>query len=604
MSTVSAIGEIVSRHFTWVELLVYTIVLFLLLFLYLYLLKSKKRKLEEMVADKMHMMQKAFEVCKDAVLILSEKQEILYANQPMRQLLKLDERYQNRLLDSMIKVHVEKEWRTLDRLVKEKQMVQDNYRFSLMQTELLTIEKEEIPVNLYIDTAEPGEFAVSGWSIVSIHDLSEERAREEATFHHRLTGLPNQVKALHDINALNAKLHLSDTKIALVLIDIDNLSVLRSIIGYEQTNAILKKFARYLKKLSEKHHFSVYHTFYNHFLLTVTEIHDIEETKVLLKKIQKELSYFYKIGDSRLYLTASIGISVYPDSGVMIKLFDNAFKALAAAEKRGHGRIEIYLPETQTHTYDELTLYNDMHEALAKDQFEVYYQPLVDAKSKEVVSAEALIRWRHPKYGMISPDIFIPIMEQTGFIVDLGRFVLDEVLKQQKRWALFKFKEVEVSVNISLLELETGEFVEHVIERLKYHQATPELLKFEITEGLAMQHEKHSAQQFLELRKLGIGIVLDDFGTGYTSFSYLKRFPATVLKIDKVLIDYIMTNEEDQRIVRSIIDLGHSLGMKIVVEGVETQEMSDLLEKYGCDYMQGFFFSRPLPVFEFQKMLR
>jgi polar amino acid transport system substrate-binding protein len=549
-------------------------------------------------------MQEAFELCNDAVLILSEKQEILYANQPMKELLKLDGRYHNTVLESMVKVYVDKEWRTLDRWVQETQKMKETCRFSLPQTKLLTLEREEILVNLYLNMTESEILTVSGWSIVSIHDLSEERQRREAEFHHRLTGLPNQLKALHDINALNAKLHLSDTKTALVLIDIDNLLVLRSIIGYEQTNAILKKFASYLNQLSKEHHFSVYHTFYNHFLLIITGIHEIEETKVLLKKIQEELIHFYKIGDSRLYLTASMGISIYPDSGVMIKLFDNAFKALAAAEKKGHGRIETYLPEIQTHAYDELTLYNDMHEALEKDQFEVYYQPLVDAKEKRVVSAEALIRWRHPKYGMIRPDIFIPIMEQTGFIVELGRFVLDEVLKQQKRWALFKFREIEVSINISLLELETGEFVDHIVERLNYHQANPELLKFEITEGLAMQHEKQSAQQFLALRKLGVGIVLDDFGTGYTSFSYLKRFPATVLKIDKVLIDYILTNEEDQRIVQSIIDLGHGLGMKIVVEGVETQAMADLLERYGCDYMQGFFFAKPLPVFEFQKMLR
>ena len=604
MSIISAIGETLSLQFSWTNLLVWTVLFLLAIRVYLYFLKSRKRKIQDVVSDKINVMQKAFEVCKDGVLILSEKQEILYANKPMKKLLKLKEQYENTPLDNIIKVNVGKEWRTLNRLVKENQISKETYRFSLVQTKLLTMEKEEIPVNLYIDSAETGVSSTSGWSIVSIHDLTEAKQKEEAEYHHRLTDLPNQIKALHDLNALNARLHLSDAKTVLVLIDIDNLSVLRSIIGYEQTNAILKKFALYLKRVAKEKHFSVYHTFYNNFLLTITDVYDIEETKEMMRNIQKELRRFYKIGGSRLYLTASIGISVYPDSGPAIKLFDNAYKALASAEKKGYGRMELYLPEPQKHAYDELTLYNDMHEALERDQFEVYYQPLVDAKNKEVVSAEALIRWRHPKYGMIRPDIFIPIMEKTGFIVDLGKFVLDEVLKQQKRWELFKFRQVEISINISLLELETGEFVDNVIDRLKYHQTNPELLKFEITEGLAMQNEKHSAHQFLELRKLGVGIVLDDFGTGYTSFSYLKRFPATVLKIDKILIDYIMTNEEDQRIVKSIIDLGHSLGMKIVVEGIETQAMADLIESYGCDYMQGFYFAKPLPVFEFQKMLR
>ncbi len=603
MGFVSEISKIIQQA-GWGNVVAGSVLLLFFIFFYRYRLRVEKKKLRSMVSDKISVMQKAFEVCKDAVLILSDTQEILYANKPMKKLLKLDENYYETFLNNMIKVEAGKEWRTLSRLIKEKEMSKKAYRFSLMQTKLLTLDKKEIPVNLYIDTVEEGENTTSGWSIISIHDLSEEKKKEEAEYYHRLTNLPNQIKALHDINALNAKLHLSDKKLVLVLIEIDKLLVLRSIIGYKQTNAILQKFARYLEQLGQEKHFKVYHTFSNNFLLIIPEVDDIEEVKLWGERIEKELSTFYKIGGSRLYLSASMGMSVYPDSGPVIKLFDNAYKALAKAEKTGYGRMEIYIPEIQKHGYDELMLYNDMHEALARDQFEVYYQPIVDAQSKEIKSAEALIRWHHPKYGMIPPDVFISIMEKTGFIVELGRFVLDEVLKQQKRWELFKFRQIEVSINLSLLEIETGNFVDHVIDRLKYHHANPELIKFEITEGLAMKDEKSSAQQFIELRKLGVGIVLDDFGTGYTSFAYLKRFPATILKIDKALIDYILTNEEDQHIVQSIIDLGHSLGMKVVVEGIENQNMADLIASYGCDCMQGYYFAKPLPVFEFQKMLR
>jgi len=604
MNIASVISETVSQHVSWVIFVICAILLSLIIIVYFFTAKYEKKRLQAMISDKGDMIQKAFEVCKDAVLILSHKQEILYANRPMKKLLKLDEKYEETLLDNTIKIEIDKEWRTLSRLIKERNMATETSRFSLMQTKLLTHDRNEIPVNLYIDTAEQEKGNTSGWNIVSIHDLREEKKKEEAELYHRLTNLPNQIQAMQDINALNARLHLSDNKMVLVLIDIDNLLVLRSIIGYEQTNAILKKFASYLKKLAEENHFKVYHTFSNNFLLVMTEIKEIEEVKSLTERIQKELSAFYKIGGSRLYLSASMGISVYPDSGPVVKLFDNAYKALAKAEKIGYGRIETYLPEIQKYDYDELALYNDMHEALERNQFEVYYQAIVDAKSEEVASAEALIRWQHPKYGMVSPDVFIPVMEKTGFIVELGKFVLDEVLKQQKRWELFKFKQIAVSINLSLLELESGDFVDNVIDRLQHHQVNPELIKYEITEGLAMKYEERSSQQFIELKKLGVGIVLDDFGTGYTSFSYLKRFPATVLKIDKVLIDYIITNEEDQRIVKSIIDLGHSLGMKVVVEGIENKQMVELLESYGCDYLQGYYFAKPLPVFEFQKMLR
>jgi polar amino acid transport system substrate-binding protein len=205
---------------------------------------------------------------------------------------------------------------------------------------------------------------------------------------------------------------------------------------------------------------------------------------------------------------------------------------------------------------------------------------------------------------MIPPDMFIPLMEKTGFIVKLGQFVLDEVLKQLKRWELFKFKQINVSINVSMVEIATGEFVENVERQLIQHQVNPELIKFEITEGMAMISESETVKYFLALKRLGVGISLDDFGTGYTSFTYLKKFPADTLKIDKSLVDYILTNEEDQRIVKAMIELGHNLGMKIVVEGIENKKMVEVLASYGCDYMQGYYFDKPLPVFEFQKLLR
>ena len=386
--------------------------------------------------------------------------------------------------------------------------------------------------------------------------------------------------------------------------NIDNFSTLRSIVGYEQSNVILVKFAEYLNELATEFGFSVYHTVHNNFLLIMQNVDSTKDILSIIKMIQHELLSFYTMGNSNLHLTASVGISIYPDSSTTYTLLDDAYKALATAEKNGHGRIEIYEPSQGKHDYDELKLYNDMHQALSKNEFEVYYQPIVDAETKEVVSAEALIRWHHSEHGMIGPNIFIPIMEKTGLIVELGKYVLEEVLKQQKRWELFKFRQVDVSINLSLLELESGKFVEYVVQRLAHNQISPELIKFEITEGTAMISEEVTSRQLLELKRMGINISLDDFGTGYTSFSYLKKIPANILKIDRSLIINIVKNEEDQRIVKAMIELGHTLGMKIVVEGIEYKEMYETILEMECDYMQGYYFAKPLPVFEFQKLLR
>jgi len=578
----------------------------LVFFVCIYFLAKEKKKLQKLVDRKVELFKKAFDISEDAILILSDKNKVIYANRSMIKLLSLQKGFMLKPLEYMPKIKVKKDWVKLDTFIKQVHKVSKDKMQSFPQSSLLVNAKtiKEVPVNLYIDSSSMGSKHELWGNIISIHNLSKEKERATAAYRHKLTNLPNQSQALMDLNALYSKTHLDSKKLALVLVNIDNFSQLRAIIGYEQANTILVKFAKYLEKLAKESSFYVYHTFHNNFLLSIPNVESSDEIIILSKQIQKQLVSFYKIGDIKLHLTASIGISIYPESGSTLNLFDNAYKALAASEKSGHGRINIYKADIFEHEYDELTLYNSIHEAIERNEFEVYYQPIIEVKDQEVVAAEALIRWRHPKYGLISPDIFIPIMEKTGFIIELGQFILQEVLKQQKRWELFKFKQIEVSINMSLLEIETEGFVENVAKQLVDHQINPELIKFEITEGAAMSNEEQVNTQLVALKKLGVAIALDDFGTGYTSFSYLKKFPADILKIDKTLVDYILVNQEDQRIVKAMIELGHSLGMKTVVEGIENERMFQMIASYGYDYMQGYHFSKPLPVFEFQKLLR
>ncbi len=604
METILVVVQQAFNQMTLGTILLFAFVL-LFLVIYIYTLKKSKKRLKESVERKMKIFQKTFDISEDAILILSDKNEVIYANKSIIKLLDFNDDYISNP-PIMPKIKVSKDWLEWDKFIKNNNKETEGKMQSFLQSKLLVDDKEvgEIPINLYMDTF-PIDNKYKNWhTIVSIHNISKEREKIAIGYLHKLTKLPNQPQALLDLNALYSKLHLKEQKLALVLLDIDNFSKLRSIIGYEQANIILIKIANYLDALGKEHSFSVYHTYHNNFLLTIPHIESSEDVMSLIKIIQRELAAFYKMKDTRLHLTASVGISIYPDSGSALNLFDNAYKALAQAERSGYGRVQIYIPSDEQHDYNELILHNEMHEALKRDEFEVYYQPIVKAENKEVVAAEALIRWNHPKYGVIPPPAFIPLMEKTGFIVELGKYVLEEVLKQQKRWELFKFKQIEVSINITLLEIESEGFVENVSKQLQHHQVNPELIKYEITEGSAMISEELTRKQFLALKKLGIPIALDDFGTGYTSFGYLKKFPADVLKIDKTLVDYILTNKEDQRIVKAMIDLGQNLGMEIVVEGIENKRMYELIASYGCDFMQGYYFAKPLPVFEFQKLLR
>jgi polar amino acid transport system substrate-binding protein len=565
---------------------------------------KEKKKLEEILDHNIKVFQKAFDTSRDAILILSDKHEVIYANNTMVRLLQLNNNFLMKVWKPIVQIKVKKDWIALDKFIDKnridtKEKVPSNLQFTLKISE-----GDEISIHLYLDTIVmkmPDEMLCD---IITIQELNKENEHSSMQFRHQLTNLPNQLQIYQDLPAFFSKVHLEKNKLALMLLHLDNFSMLRSIIGFEQADGVLKKFAKYLETAGVSLNTSVYHTFDNHFLLMVTNLHSLEEARTFVEDIQTKVASFYKMEDVGLHLTVSVGVAIYPDSGTIRKLLDNAYKALAEAEKEGDGKISIFIPEKISSNYDELRLHSDMKGALVKGEFEVYYQPIVKAVDQEVVAAEALIRWKHPQYGLIPPDVFISLMERTGFIVKLGQYVLEEVLKQQKRWELFKFKQVEVSINVSMVEINTGEFVQNVERKLGQHQVKPELIKYEITEGLAMINESKAIKYFLALKKLGVGISLDDFGTGYTSFGYLKKFPADNVKIDKSLVDYILTNEEDQRIVKAIIELAHTLGMKVVVEGIENKNMVEMIASFGCDYMQGYYFSKPLPVFEFQKLLR
>jgi len=564
---------------------------------------SKKEKPQKKADIDIELLQKAFDLSSDALLVLGEEREVLYANTKAREYFSLPDRYKGKRVEYMPKVEIKKVWKKLDELIAQAHTTCGQIQtFRDVKIESKKRTQEHIPVDLYIEARSQEEGC--GPTLLFMQDLSAQKASLEIAYRHKLTHLPNQMQAQEDLNRFFAQIHLHNKKLALLFIDIDNFSEIRSLVGIEQSEQILIHFARYLKHLAKETKSHVYHTFSNNFMICMPKVEGLDEVMYLAKQIQRELRSFYKLNSIHFHLTASIGISLYPDSGSTLTLMDKGFKALSIAQKHGLGHIHVYQKSELEEKYDELTLFNEVHHAIENHEFEVYYQPIVRAKDVEVIGAEALIRWKHKTYGYIPPDIFIPMLEKSGFIIDLGRYVLAEVLKQQKRWELFKFKPIEVSINMSLLEIETDGFVENVAQQLAEHQVAPELIKFEITEGEAMQNESKANTQLQELKKLGVSIALDDFGTGYTSFAYLKKFPANILKIDKTFVDHILEKKEDQRIIRAMIELGHNLGMKIVVEGVENIEMADRLIAYGCDYMQGYYFSRPLPAYEFQEMIR
>lgn len=580
------------------------LVLLAFIIIYLYSLFVLKQSMHRIIYKNIQAFQRFWDSVSNAILILTPQNKIIYANKSMVSLLGLKRRFQGRKWTIIPEVKLKDKWNSLDSIIKEEQSRMLEGTVSFPHVCLKSVENTEMSVDLHLSRLFIGNKSKQYYTMLSIQDLTQSDSEINMAHRHKLTNMPNQLQAEEDIRSLFSKIHLQKKKLAFVLMGFDNYAMLRSILGYEESNEVIIQFAEYLNKLLTNMSISVYHTFDNHFLLIITEVDSQEMVTDLISDIQLRLAMLYKAENVSLHLTLSAGIAIYPDSGDTHKLLDNTYHALAKAQTYGDGKIHVSTLSQSTQEYDDLILHNDMEDALNRGDFEVYYQPIVEVKGEEVVAAEALIRWIHPKFGMIPPFHFIELMEKTGFIVRLGEFIVDEVFKQQKRWDSFGFKPIEVSINVSMVEIATGEYVENIVNQLKKYQLSPQRVKFEITEGMAMIGESQTQRYFTELKALGVAISLDDFGTGYTSFSYLKKFPADVLKIDKSLVDYIVTSVEDQRIVHAIIDLGHTLGMKIVVEGVETREMVDMLVSFGCDYIQGYYFSKPLPVLDFQKFIR
>jgi len=543
------------------------------------------------------------DISTDAIVLLDKQNSIVYVNEAMKKLLGFEKKDIPKQfpMPTIIKNNTPT---SLEKILSEVK-INPYKNLTYFDNLKLEVNSRRLPITLYVSQYKTLDISNKrDIRAVVIRSKASEREKKQIEQRHKLTQLPNHIKLQKDLQDIFIKLHLQDHKIALAVMEIDNFSSLRAIIGYEATNNILVTFANYLNSISKDFSFSVYHTLHNSFVLLLNDVNNETDIYSLVNLIQEKLKSLYKMENSILHLTASVGISLYPDNSSTGELLNNAYKALSQAESKGDGWVQMYEPIIKEHGYDELKLYNDMHSALKKNEFEIFYQPIVDAKTRNIVSAEALIRWKHPEHGMVRPDIFIPIMEKTGFIIKLGKYILEEVIKQQKRWELFKFKQVPVSINLSLAELEKDNFVRGVEVQLKNHNVSPELIKYEITEGLAMENEERTSQQLNELRRMGINILLDDFGTGYTSFSYLKKIPANIVKIDRSLVINVLTSKTDQGITQAIIDLAHSIGMKVVVEGIEDEHMFNMLRDMGADYIQGYYISRPVPVFEFQNFLR
>jgi len=584
------------------QILIILIAILLIGVLILLIILNKKSKNIDALYKKNKILERSSEYSKDGLLVITQAKEIITFNDVAKQLFFL---YNQELGKAVILKMSDGKMESINTLIKANKERLEHFKSFSVEATLLK-KRTEIPVRILFEAYSVSKKSSEYDTIIIISDISQELMVTKHRHRDLLTNLPNQSQAMLDIGVFMNKMNTTNKKFGLVLLEIDHFSDIRAILGHISTDLLIGKIVESLKYFAREIDSSVYQMTRNNFLLLIPDITTEIEVKDIIKIIRNDLSNLLDNEVTNIDLTFSTGVSFFPLSGNGIDmLIDNTYKALAKAEEKGNGHIvidyEMSLDKDKNH---ELKLFTQMNDALENNQFELYYQPYIDMNSGAIEGAEALIRWKHPDRGLISPIEFIPLAEKTGFIIELGKFVVEEAVKQQKKWELFDFHKLPIAINLSLREIESGDMVDFVAKLLNKYQINPALLNFEITENIGMVNAEVAKKEFIALKKLGVSLALDDFGTGYASFSYLRDFPLDILKIDLAFISNIIENEEHQKIVKAMVNLGHNFDLKVIAKGIEDKETHDLIQSYKCDMAQGYYFSKPLPVFEFQELIR
>ena len=437
-----------------------------------------------------------------------------------------------------------------------------------------------------------------------IRDVTNQREAEETiryqAFHDILTGLGNR-QALSEHFAL-AESVVGKNQLVIIFLDLDRFKNINDTLGHTIGDEVLKEVASRLKKAVRPID-TIARLGGDEFIIILKNVKSKKEVLKHTDKIHASFAPIMNIKGYQLHITTSMGISMFPlDGSDIYSLLKNADTALYRAKEAGRNRLQFYNHNMDVNSYAKLSLENDLRLAIKKDEILFYYQPIVNS-GRKLIGAEALMRWEHPKFGILSPGEFIGIAEDAGLIVPLGNISKKIICTQYKKWKdKYKFN-TRISLNISSKHFIETNFIKDMKLTLKNCKISPKDIELEITESIAMNNAEQTTTKFADLRKLGVAISIDDFGTGYSSLSYLKTFPINRLKIDKSFVNYCTTNNQDSSIIRAIIAVGHSLGLEIIAEGVETQEQFDLLISEGCDGFQGYLFDKPLPPEEFTKWL-
>jgi diguanylate cyclase (GGDEF)-like protein/PAS domain S-box-containing protein len=445
-------------------------------------------------------------------------------------------------------------------------------------------------------------------AVMVFHDVSESRAMalqlSHLAEHDFLTGLPNRL-LLND--RLTQAISLSkrhDGQLAVLFLDLDRFKNINDSLGHDVGDQLLRSVASRLASCVRRSD-TVSRQGGDEFVVLLSELNEAQDAAITAAKILDAVTLPHGIGPHSVQISVSIGVSIYPEDGVTADVLTrNADAAMYEAKENGRNNFQFFKQVMNIRAVERQFFESGLRRALEKKEFLLHYQPIINLETGEVTGAEALIRWPHPERGLIPPAQFVPIAEDCGLILPIGRWVLREACKQARAWLDAGLRPIPISVNISALEFRAADFLEGVRTILRDTRLDAHLLELEITESVLMKHAESTANVLQALKAMGVQLAVDDFGTGYSSLSHLNRFPIDVLKIDQSLVRDICSSPDQATIVSAVISMGKSLKKRVIAEGIETKEQLECLRAWGCEEGQGYFFNRPMVATEFAKYFK
>ena len=476
---------------------------------------------------------------------------------------------------------------------------------TLIEIHALHRNGHEFPVELslsVIDSPDLQEFNAY------IRDISERKHAETVIWNQAnfdsLTSLPNRNLFLQKLEHEMLSCDRSNQSMALMYLDVDRFKDVNDSLGHDMGDLLLIEISSRLKKVVREID-TVSRLSGDEFTIILGNIDDQLAVQPICQELLDSLARPFQLDNEKVFLTASIGVTFYPqDSKKIEDLQRNADQAMYAAKSEGSNRFNFFTPELQQRALRKRKMIGDLRKAINGEQFEIYYQPIINLQENMLNKAEALLRWHHPESGLVSPAVFIPIAEETGLISEIGNWVFYKAVEQADQWREQYDEEFQVSINTSPLQwIDEAAAMSKWFSHLSQHGISGQAISVEITEGLLMDARDKITNRLLDFKDAEIQVSIDDFGTGYSSLSYLKQFDIDYLKIDQSFVRNLDHDQNDLALCEAIIVMAKKLGIKVIAEGVETENQNRLLKDFGCDFGQGYLYSRPVPAADFESLL-